>query len=210
MAKVPITWGGINPRTGQPFRWGDPELTWNGFIETSDPHTSMQDLIDLSPVTTDDWTAVDAALDVIQEKLVNRLVNLSVEQRSDIQKMGPKSEAFCRQALITGRANVTKLDPETAAALPKAEGDLGDLDKLNPRFTRLKQMFEKADDSMMALGSDVMVFATFLYGLLKALGASSAGLDTLRKQLGARFAKSTPKKPDGGSGGSGGGTGGTP
>jgi hypothetical protein len=27
MAKVPITWGGTNPRTGQPFRWGDfPKL----------------------------------------------------------------------------------------------------------------------------------------------------------------------------------------
>ncbi len=202
MAKIPITWNGINPLTGQPFKWNDPGLTWNGFIETPDPHTSMQNLIDLSTITDADWTAANAALDVLEEKIFSKIRNLTTEERSEIFKMGPKSEAFGRQALITARAKIDKLDPDTAEALPVAEGDLAGFDKLRAFLTRLTPMFEKGGDSLMAAGSDVMVFATFVYGLLKALGASNAGLDDLRKQLGARFAKTSKKKenPSGGGG----------
>ena len=203
MAKVPITWNGINPLTGQPFRW-DEDFTWDGEIEIPDQKTSMQDLIDLSTIPDPDWTDIDAALDVLEAKLLSKLIDLSPEQRSDIYKMGPKSEAFCRQALTTGRSVVGKLDPETAAALPVAEADMTGYDKLRIRMVRITQMFEKADDSLMAAGSDVMVFASFLYGILKALGASNAGLDNLRKQLGTRFAKSPKQAPE--SGGSSGGT----
>jgi hypothetical protein len=154
----------------------------------------MQDLIDLSTITDADWTAGAAALDVLEEKIFSKIRNLTTEERSEIFKMGPKSEAFCRHALITARAKVDKLDPDTVEALPVAEGDLAGYDKLRTFLTRLTPMFEKGSDSLMAAGSDVMVFATFVYGLLKALGASNAGLDNLRKQLGARFAKSPKKK----------------
>ena len=46
----------------------------------------------------------------------------------------------------------------------------------------------------MALGSDVMEYALFQYGLLSATGAG-AGLDELHAQFGARFARTPSPAP---------------
>jgi hypothetical protein len=154
-----------------------------------------QDLITLE-ISDADWTAIDAALTTLETKLGSKLLDLTLEQRSRLTKMGDKSEAFCRQALITGRLNAAKLPADTVADLTAEEGDLAELDKLRPRLARLTSLAEKADDTEVALGSDIMVFALSLYGLLKAIGASAgAGLDTLRTQLKTRFARASKPAP---------------
>ena len=197
--KVPITWDGINPLTGQPFKWD--EFIWDGQIEIPDSITHMQDLINLTSITDDDWAAIDAALDVLDTRLISKLLDLTPEQRKSLTKMGDKSEAFARQCLVVARANDAKLPADTVTDLGAAEGDLDSLTKLRARLTRLMQMAEKADDSEVALGSDIMVFALFAYGLLKAIGAG-AGLDDLKAQMSARFVRpAKPKTPAGGSGG---------
>lgn len=94
-----------------------------------------------------------------------------------------------------GRQNVSKLPADTAADLVFEEADLTALDKLRPRLARLTALSEKASDSAMALGSDIMVFSLSLYGVLKALGVGNA-LDSLRAQLGARFRRGPRSKPD--------------
>lgn len=190
--KVPITWDGINPLTGQPFRWDD-DFTWDGEIEIPDNHKPMQDLIDLSSITDADWTDIDAAITTLETKLGAKLLDLTIEQRRRLMKMGDKSEAFCRQCLVVARENEAKLPADTVTELTTEEGDLASLDKLRMRLTRLAALSEKCDDSEMALGSDIMVFSLVAYGLLKAIGAG-AGLDALKAQLGARFAKS-PSQP---------------
>ncbi|MGL4550507.1 MAG: hypothetical protein ACRC33_04920 [Gemmataceae bacterium] len=152
-----------------------------------------QDLITLD-VPDADWTAIDAALAVLETKLGAKLLDLTIEQRKRLTKMGDKSEAFCRQALVVGRQNAQSLPPDTAAGLAAEEADLAALDKLRPRLVRLVALTEKADDSEVALGSDVMVFSLTLYGVLKALGAG-AGLDGLKAQMGARFAR-RPRPPE--------------
>ena len=43
-----------------------------------------------------DLTAIDAALKTLEDRLVG-LIDLSIEQRSTLMKMGDKSEAFCRK-----------------------------------------------------------------------------------------------------------------
>ena len=151
-----------------------------------------QDIITLD-ITEPDWTAIDAALTILEEELGTKLRDLTLEQRSDLTKMGAKSEAFCRQALVTGRLNVVKLPSDTAADLTQEEGDLASLDKLRPRLARLTALTEKAGDSALGLGSDIMVFSLALYGILKAVGAG-AGLDALRSQMGNRFNRG-PKAP---------------
>ena len=147
-----------------------------------------QDLLNLNIVDAD-WTAIDAALVTLETKLGAKLIDLTVEQRSRLTKMGDKSG----QTLVVGRQNVAKLPPDSAADLPVEEADLSDLDKLRPRLARLTSLTEKASDSDLALGSDVMVFSLSLYGILKAIGAGG-GLDVLKAQLGARFARK-PKTP---------------
>ena len=178
------------------YKWDTQGLTWDG--DVPQPHKTMsQDILNLD-ISDSDWTAIDAALTTLEDKLGSKLIDLTVEQRSRLTKMGDKSEAFCRQALIVARQNDASLPADTVTDLTAEEGDLAALDKLRPRLARLVALHEKADDSEVALGSDIMVFSLTLYGLLKALGVGG-GLDALRSQLGARFArgprKTTPKPP---------------
>jgi hypothetical protein len=189
----PLRWDMILPG-GEPLRWGDPRFTWDGFLPEEQNNIlkiMTQNLITLD-VTDADWTDIDAALLVLETKLGAKLLDLTVEQRSDLNKMGDKSEAFCRQALINGRQNVASLPPQTASDLTAEEADLAALDKLRPRLARLTALKEKTADTEMALGSDIMVFCLSLYKMLDAIGAG-AGLDELRAQMKARFV-GRPKK----------------
>ena len=70
------------------------------------------------------------------------------------------------------------------------------LDALRIRTTRLRQLLGRAEDSEMALGSDIMSASLDGYAMLKVLGKGS-GLDALRKNMAARFARSasTNKTP---------------
>ncbi len=194
------------PQNEEPLFWddeSDPDIVWDSLLpltwdglkpnNNNQQHRPMtQDLLNLN-ISDADWAAIDTALDTLETKLGQLLLDLTIEQRKRLTKMGDKSEAFCRQALVVGRQNAASLPTDTAADLTVEEADLASLDKLRPRLTRLTALAEKADDSALALGSDVMVFCLTLYGILKAIGAGG-GLDQLKAQMGARFAK-TPKAP---------------
>ncbi len=179
------------------LRWDTPGLTWNGFVPdspTTATHTMQQNLVNLA-TNPPDWAAIDAALLVLETELGAKLIDLTPAQRQSLNKMGEKSEAFCRQSLVVGRQNVAELTTRAVTALTAAEGDLASCDQLRPRLARLTALQEKADDTEMALGSDVMEYALFQYGFLSAIGAG-AGLDALYEQLGSRFTKTpTPEPP---------------
>ena len=100
--------------------------------------------------------------------------------------MGDKSEAFCRQTL-----NVLAQNPQVVPPgldLAEAQRDLANLDALRGRTTRLRQLLGRAEDSEMALGSDVMTASLEGYALLKVMGKGS-GLEALRKSMSTRFAR---------------------
>jgi hypothetical protein len=137
-----------------------------------------------------DIDAIDAALATLEEKLAH-LIELSVADRRSLVKMGDKSEAFCRQTLIVLDQNRHILPP--TFDLAEATQDLAALDLLRPRFTRLRLLIGKADDTEMALGSDVMSAALDGYALAKVFG-KGAGLETLREAMSARYSRK-PKTP---------------
>jgi hypothetical protein len=101
--------------------------------------------------------------------------------------MGQRSEAFCRQTLRVLEQNPQIVPPN----VPFADGlaDLTALDALRPIMVRLSRLTDRASDTEVALGSDVMALALRGYSLLKLTGRSE-GLGSLRQQLGSRFAKS--------------------
>jgi hypothetical protein len=102
--------------------------------------------------------------------------------------MGDKSEAFCRQA--------GHVFGENPGVLPRnfdLEGyqrDLSALDALRPRLMRLTTLQQRALDTEMAIGSDLMTNALEGYAVLKVAGKGQ-GLDEARKALSARFARKT-------------------
>lgn len=150
-----------------------------------------QNLIDMS-MDTSGLAAIDGALQVLETQLTG-LVALTPDQRRQLIKMGDKSEAFCRQAVdVIG---------ENPGILPRNfddEGlrrDLAALDILRPRLIRLARLYERANDTEMALGSDLMTNALEAYAFLKIAGKGE-GLDGLRKMLSARFNRSPGKAGD--------------
>lgn len=104
-----------------------------------------------------------------------------------IKKMGDKSETFCRQTLtVLGQnPNIVPAD----LSLDDARRDLASLEALRARNTRLRQLLGRAEDTEMALGSDVMAASLEGYALLKVMGKGS-GLEALRQGIGERFSKS--------------------
>ncbi len=67
------------------------------------------------------------------------------------------------------------------------------MEQLRPRRVRLSRLSERASDTDIALGSDVMSVALQGYSLLK-LTDRVEGLEPLRHELGNRFARSARRQ----------------
>jgi len=93
-----------------------------------------QNLISLQLSTTD-LAAVDAALKTLEDKFAG-LIDLSIEQRSTVMKMGDKSEAFCRKAVEVLGNNPGVLPVNFN--LPEVRRDLAAFDALRPRLIRVE------------------------------------------------------------------------
>jgi hypothetical protein len=143
-----------------------------------------QNIVSLN-LTDAQLRGVDDALTALETHL-SGLIALSPPQKRSLRKMGEKSEAFCRQALRLLEQNPQLVPPNVLAA--GALGDLAALDKLRPRMMRLNRLSERASDTDIALGSDVMTTALQVYGQIKLTGGVE-GLETVRRDLGARFTR---------------------
>ena len=145
-----------------------------------------QNLISLN-FTADQLQAVDTAIAELETQLAG-LIALTKPQKQVLRKMGNKSEAFCRQAMRVLEQNPQLAPPNLVSASPLQ--DLAALDQLRPRMVRLSRLSERAADTDLALGSDVMDASLKVYGLLKLTGRSE-GLDGLRRELGNRFSRAS-------------------
>lgn len=121
--------------SGLKWNASTPGAVWNG-TANQNPIVMTQDLITLD-ISDADWTAIDDALATLEDKLGSKLLDLTIDQRKQLTKMGDKSEAFGRQTLITARLNIVKLPADAAADLTIEEADLVALDKIRPRLARL-------------------------------------------------------------------------
>ena len=145
----------------------------------------MQNLVSLK-LSEQDLKELDLALDALR-RLFSPMVALQPAQRRELFKMGDKSEAFCRQTLTLLASNPQIVPPNLSVA--EAQADLYALDALRPRLQILRQLLERAEDTEMALGSDIIGVALEGYGLLRVAGKSEA-LKSARKELSSRFMRS--------------------
>jgi hypothetical protein len=153
----------------------------------------MQNLISLQ-IPAKDLADLDTALATLR-RVFGPFVALQTAQRRELTKMGDKSEAFCRQTLSLLAANPQMVP--ASLGLAEAQADLAALDLLRPRLLQLRQLLERADDTELALGSDVMHVALEGYALLKVSGKGE-GLKSARRDLSARFAKTAGRARPGG------------
>ena len=146
----------------------------------------MQNLVSLN-LTAQDLADTDAAIATLR-RVFAQMIALQPSQRRDLLKMGDKSEVFCRQTLAVLAANPQIIPP--SLDLAEAQADLAALDQLRPRLQQLEQLVERADDTALALGSDIITVALEGYGLLKVSGKSEA-LKGARKDLSSRFSRAS-------------------
>ncbi|GAB3359122.1 hypothetical protein [Lysobacter tyrosinilyticus] len=144
----------------------------------------MQNLISLT-LSQQDLTDLDGAIATLR-RVFTPFVALQADERVEIKKMGPKSREFCEQTL-TLLANNPQIVPPSLG-LTEALADRTALEQLRPRLQQLHQLVEKADDTEMALGSDMMAIALEGYRLLEVSGKGEA-LKSARRELSARFAR---------------------
>lgn len=150
-----------------------------------------QNIVSLN-LTDAQLQAVDTALTELETQL-SGLIALTLPQKRSLRKMGEKSESFCRQALL-----VLEQNPQLVPANVLAAGALDDLvalDRLRPRLARLTRLSERAGDTDVALGSDVMTTSLQVYAQLK-LTARSEGMEAVRNDLRTRFLRSTKSVVD--------------
>ncbi|UXI67066.1 hypothetical protein [Tahibacter amnicola] len=144
-----------------------------------------QNLLSLN-FTPEQLSAIDTALSTLETALAD-LVSLDGDERKTLARMGAKSESFCRQTLMVFEQNPQIAPP--SLNVPEARADLLAFDALRPRVARLQRLTERGEDSLAALGSDVMSWALEGYAQLKVSGKNK-GLEGLRSELSARFRKS--------------------
>lgn len=115
----------------------------------------------------EDLAAVDAALDALESRF-GMLISLRPDIQLGLARMGEKSEAFCRRTLTAMAAQPQCMVPDLDLAA--AQADLAAADALHPRLVRLRRLAERAEDTELALGSDVMVAALQSHAWLEAAG----------------------------------------
>lgn len=143
-----------------------------------------QNLVSLS-LSAGQLEEVQVALGVVEKNLAG-LISLSVEQRLELRKMGPKSETFARKT-----HGVVVQNPEIMPRGFDIEAfteDVVALDQLRPLFLRITALARRADDTEMALGSDIYKAALDGYRFAKAAGKGAA-LDELSELATVRFGR---------------------
>lgn len=151
---------------------------------------SDQNLVSAT-LTDADRDAVLAAIATIQTKLPF-LIGLSMADRVNLQKMGNIRRSFVEQTVTIGNQNAQVLP--ASFHLGELNVDMDLYHQLAPVMDALKPVFEKLDDTLMALGSDLYAASLEGYGYIKAAGKSQ-GLDARREQLKASRQRA-PKQKD--------------
>jgi hypothetical protein len=122
------------------------------------------------------------------------LVNLSPDERHMLPKMGNKTEPFVEKALGYSQTNPNLVPPYIDAAELKKDFEL--VKQLTPVLTKMAQLHEKLDDTMLALGSEAFTAALAIYNTTKAASKSNIpGIKSIYDDLKARF----PGRPKGSS-----------
>ena len=141
-----------------------------------------QNLISLT-LSAERLAAIDAAVTTLEQEL-DDFVELSVAQRRELLKLGPKNQAFCSATIEVMERNPGALPADFD--LDAIREDRIALGQVRPLLSRLRMLVTRVQDTEMALGSDLYKAALAGYRFAKATG-SGAMLDELRIEASPRF-----------------------
>lgn len=114
------------------------------------------------------------------------LYDLSPEERRELFKLGDKSRTFADVALVTARTHTDALP--RSFDVDRFEADLALFRALEPVHARLRDLFERVDDTRMLAGAEAMEAARAVYYYTKG-HPGAAALNEASAALGRRFAR---------------------
>jgi hypothetical protein len=128
---------------------------------------------------------IHAALDVLKEKLLPRLVELAQGEARELPVMGDKSYGFVFKAL-----EFAKQYPEYASLIDVAEFelDVNTVGLLREFYVPLSQLTKKVHDTMTLAGSEAYVSGLTYYGSSKeGVKRKIPNAILITEELGKRF-----------------------
>ena len=143
-------------------------------------------------IPDEDRQAIRLAIETLQQKLLPHLVDLDVEDRQALPKMGPKSVDFVARTLAHLRAN-PQFTP-SFVDLDELGRDLDAVDLLRSFHRPLAQIIDMIDDSVFLSGSEAFAAALTGYQAIKAAAkVGEPGAALIADELGDRF-QGRPRK----------------
>jgi hypothetical protein len=130
-----------------------------------------------------------AAITTLKQKLPF-LIDLTVEERKALPKMGDKSRAFVSKALEVATQNPDFLP--RSFDLEEMRKDVQLFEAMYPIVMAMTQLQELLDDTYVMVGSEAYSAALQVYNYAKASG-QGAGLEAVVDELGQRFARKAKK-----------------
>ena len=142
-----------------------------------------------------DQQAVLSAINTIREKLPF-LIDLSLEERKALPRLGDKSRGFVSQALEVASQNTDILPRSFDVDEMRKDVDL--LNVLSPVLLALAQLNELVEDTYIEVGSEAYTAALAVYQYARAAGKGAAldgALDTLSQRFARKSHSATPGTP---------------
>lgn len=128
---------------------------------------------------------ITAAITTIEQNLP-KLINLTVDERKSLPKMGDRTLAFVSKALEYTKQN-SQIVPNFME-VAEFEKDVTAVTALSKVLIPLQQLTEKLDDTTMLAGSEAYSAALVFYSAVKgAAKAGVPGMKTVYDDLQTRF-----------------------
>ncbi len=145
-------------------------------------------------IPDDDLQAIKAALQTLQAKLLPHLVDLGIDERRQLAKMGPRTVDFVSRSLGYARAM-----PQYQPSFVDVDEFARNLDAIN-LLRELQHPLDLAhdmvDDTMLLAGSEAYSDALSMYEALKsAAKRGRADAEQAANDLADRYPGRTAKRP---------------
>lgn len=124
----------------------------------------------------------------IQEKMPF-LIDLTIDERRSLPKMGDKSRAFVDQGLVLADQNPNILP--RSFDIDEYRRDIQLAKQLEPVVLAMRQVMNRLEDSYIAVGSDAYSQTLLVYQAAKLAG-KDGGLGQHLEGLSKRFARKLP------------------
>jgi hypothetical protein len=142
-------------------------------------------------LTEKDMAVINDALTQIEQKLPF-LINLSMNERKGLFKLGTKSLDFVEDAFAAAQ-NFPTILPATFDA-EEFRKDSSLFKSMTSLTQRIDSLAEKVNDTLLAVGSEALNSSLFVYAYVQTASDSTPGLKNIAEKLKERFKRNPYKR----------------